>query len=628
MNINNFSGGIISAAAYTRLRDISASDAGNVEHDDEGALVTKAGHRRVSSDREAFVSIFAHWGFVLAVTADGELKWQTEALFTQTDASRALFRSFTPPRTGFDTIDPTDYATDENVVFISNAYVQLKVTLENGEDPIAYPFYLPHPGPFAFQSEREDPIDGQRRQFSRSVTGRPTRRDRSLYQVDTDPDGTAADRGDGVFVRLQVIKTLSQDGDDALAYPIEAVGPSGTIEGKLQGTFFQLIILAEQLELDTDADYIDIFQSLSTAENEDTDYYFIGRVPYAAGTYGLRIFDDAEIQTERLLVEPLDEPAWRLSARSNERIYANTGNDNIIWMTYWESGEKYLRTFTDQIPVNTGGFPITGLKLLQQNALTVYTENRIFLLNVDPIAELHRVTEVISTKDDKDAPIGCIAPESLVDVNGYHYFLSSNRQVYRFGGQRVTWVSDTINPTLAKMPRALAKKAIGFARGLHYCLVYPSTPESTDNDAILCYDTPRKIWWKDDLGIAAYSRGQSGAEYALIDSLVVLLNVGTLANDAPIEWFWRGNKVLLPLNTLIHSLFIGGLPEDIGIAAIALSVKLKTEEGEQTQTMTIESAVDFWEQIVGFNLRGRSVQVELSGVGRMKIDRLAFNPEP
>lgn len=628
MNINNFSGGIISAAAYTRLRDISASDAGNVHHDDEGALVTRAGHRRISSDREAFVSIFAHWGFVLAVTAEGDLKWETEAVFTDTDTSRALFRSFSPARTGFDTLGPTNFITDENVVFVSNAYVQLKVVLEDGEDPVAYPFYLPHPGPFAFQGEEEDP-DGQRRQFSRSVISRSSvRRDRSLYQIDTNPDGTAVTQQDGVFIRLQVIKTLSQDGDDPLAYPIEAVGPSGEIDGRFQGTFFQLVIAPGQLESDTDADYIDIFQSLSTAENEDTDYYFIGRVPYAAGTYGLRVFEDTEIQTERVLVEPLEEPAWQLSTRSNERLYLNSGDDNVIWMTYWEAGEQYFRTVRDKLPVNTGGFPITGLKILQQNMLVVYTENRIFLLSVDPIAEQHRVTEVISTKDDKDAPIGCIAPESLVDVNGYHYFLSSNRQVYRFGGQRITWVSDTINPTLTKMPRTLSKKAVGFARGLIYCLAYPSTPDSTENDAILCYDTPRKIWWKDALNITAFSRGQEGNEYALIDNFPVFLNEGTLDNGEQIEWFWRGNKVLIPLNTLIHSLFIGGLPEDIGTDSIQLSVKLTTEEGEQTETMTIESALNFWEQIVGFNLRGRSVQVTLSGVGRMKIDRLEFNPKP
>ena len=387
-------------------------------------------------------------------------------------------------------------------------------------------------------------------------------------------------------------------------------------------------IEASDLSRDTDADYIDVFQTESTAQTSDATYYFLGRIPYATGTHRLSTTSDTDLETERTLVEPLAEPAWQLSARSNERLYLNSGNDNKIWMTYWESGEQYFRTVRDSIPVNTGGFPITGLKTFQQNMLAVYTENRIFLLSVDPIAEQHRILEVITTKDDKDAPIGCIAPESLVDVNGYHYFLSSNRQVYRFGGQRVTWVSDTINPTLAKMPRTPSKKAVGFARGLIYCLAYPSTPESTENDAILCYDTPRKFWWKDDLNISVFSRGQAGAEYALIDRFPAFLNVGTLDNGEPIQWFWRGNKVLLPLNTLIHSLFIGGLPEDIGTDAIELSVKLKTEEGEQTQTMLIESAVNFWEQIVGFNLRGRSVQVELSGVGRMKIDRLEFNPAP
>ncbi len=606
MNINNFSGAIISAAAYTRLRDISASDADNVRHDDEGALVTRPGHRQLPAGNDTIVAIFAHWGYVLAVTAAGELKWETEAVLADAETGDDLFRSFIPARGGFDVEQPTDFLTDENVVFVSNANVQLKVVFWGAffgvaTDPDAYPFYLPEPG---------------------------------AYKVH---ERAVGESGDGhVYLRFQLIKTLSQDADHYEDYPIEAVGPSRlavTTTGEEQvpnDQVFDIEITAGDiiLNLDTDVDYIDVFQTLSTAENENAEYYFIARIPHQAGDYRISTKLDTAIETERTLVEPLDTPAWQIATRSNERLYLNSGNDNKIWMTYWESGEKYLRTVTDSLPVNTGGYPITGLKILQQNMLVVYTENRIFLLSVDPIAEQHRILEVITTKDDKDAPIGCVAPESIVDVNGYHYFLSSNRQVYRFGGQRVTWVSDTINPTLAKMPRALSKKAFGFARGLTYCLAYPSTPESIGNDAVLYYDTPRKLWWKDALGITAFSRGQSGAEYALIERYLSLLNTGTLDNGEQIHWLWRGNKVLLPLNTLIHSLFIGGLPEDIGTDSIELQVKLKTEEGEQTQTLMIESAVNFWEQIVGFNLRGRSVQVELSGIGRMKIDRLEFNPQP
>lgn len=571
-----------------------------MRHDDEGALITRPGHRQLPAGADTIVAIFAHWGYVLAVTAAGELKWETEAVLADAEAGDDLFRSFIPARGGFDITQPTDFITDENVVFVSNTNAQLKVVLvAGGSRPDAYPFYLPEP---------------------------------EAYKVHERAVGESG--GGHVYLRYQLVKTLPQDTGPYADYPIEAVGPSRlavTTTGEQQVPNDQALdieIATRDLISDTDADYIDFFQTFSTADTEDTEYYFIARIPHQEGDHRISTKPDTEIETQRLLVEPLDTPAWQIATRSNERLYLNSGDDNKIWMTYWESGEKYLRTVTDSLPVNTGGYPITGLKILQQNMLVVYTENRIFLLSVDPIAEQHRILEVITTKDDKDAPIGCVAPESIVDVNGYHYFLSSNRQVYRFGGQRVTWVSDTINPTLAKLPRALSKKAFGFARGLTYCLAYPSTPESTGNDAVLYYDTPRKLWWKDALGITAFSRGQSGAEYALIERYLSLLNTGTLDNGEQIQWLWRGNKVLLPLNTLIHSLFIGGLPEDIGTDSIELQVKLKTEEGEQTQTLIIESAVNFWEQIVGFNLRGRSVQVELSGVGRMKIDRLEFNPQP
>lgn len=591
MNINNFSSGIISSAAYSRLRDISAADAANVHHDDEGALVTRLGHRRIPSGRDTITSIFAHWTYVLCVTGAGELKWETETRILNAGAGDDLFRSFIPARTGFDVTTPTRFITDENSVFVSNANVQLKVVLTAESDPVAYPFYLPHLG---------------------AITVRWT------------------GSGDDVYLRLQPIKTLSQPDDEPFwNYPIEAVGRSGLAASQVPNdAVLDIDIEASDLASDTDADYIDVFQTQSTAETSDAEYFYIGRIPYQVGTHRLSTIADTDLETERTLIEPLDEPVWEIEGRSNERLYLNTGKDNRVWMTYHDSGEKYLRSVTDYIDVNTGGYRLTGLKTLGQDTLAVYTENRIFLMSTDPIGELHRVYEVVSSRDDRDAPIGCIASESLVDIDGDHYFLSGNRQIYSFNGQRVKWVSAAINPTLAKVPRDGAKSAVGFARALTYCLCYPSEPASDGNDAMVLFDTQRNLWWKDDLPIAEVSKGHTQYEYGLIDGWPALLNTGDLDNGEPIEWSWRGNKLLIPLNTLIHSLFIGVLPEDIGVETVEISVTLKTEEGEQTRTIEVSRALNYWDQYVGFNLRGRSVQVTLSGRGAMKIDRLLFNPEP
>ena len=624
MNIDNFSAAIIAAAAYSRHRDISAVDAANVRHDDEGALIVRPGYRRMPSDNEQIVSIFAHWGYVLVVTHAGELKWDTEQRLIDAQAGDSLFRSFIPARTGFDVSSPTRFIVNESEVFLSNANSQLKVIFENETDPVAYPFYLPPLGPVlirrvipraARESESESPSAG----------GHP----RSRYQPGRDTEGTPITLTDDVYIRLQTIKTGSQSEDHFWYYPIEAVGFSVLVETRISNeVVLDITIDASHLSSDTDADFIDVFQTLSTAATSDALYYFIGRIPYRVGTYRLSTVKDTALETQRTLIEPLAEPAWQLAEASNERLYLNTGKDNRIWMTHYENGASYFRSVTDYVDVKTGGFRMTGLKKLQQNVLAVYTENRIYLLSIDPTPEQHRVLQVINSRDDTDAPIGCFAPESLVDINGYHYFLAPNQQVYRFGGERLRWMSDAINPILVKMPRTPSKKAIGFARGFIYCLAYPSTPVSRENDAMLLYDTQRKTWWKDSIRLSEVSKGQTQSEYALIDKWPALLNTGVRDNEERIEWYWRGNKVLIPLNTLIHSLFIGALPEDIGEESLTISVALKTEEGEQTQTLEIESAIDYWQQYVGFNLRGRSVQVTISGTGRMKIDRLIFNPDP
>ena len=610
MNIDNFGAGILSAAAFTPLRDISAQDAGNVRHSDiDGALIVRPGYRRSSLDAEPLVAIFAHVGYILVLTAAGELKWESEQRVEDTEAAASVFRPFMPDRTGFETTRPTNFIASDNDVFVSNsnALRQLKIVFRDGLDPEAVPFYIP-------------PL----RSFTVTWTGTAARAEFSRGRVaDTGPEDDGR-----VWVRFQPIKTLSQNDDDPSFYPIEAVGKSSVIRDKVPvNTVLTAEIVADVLDPETDADYIDVFQSLTTAENAYADFYFVGRFPYAVGSYVQRIFDDLDVETARVMVEPIDEPIWQLSEITNERLYLNSGRDNRIWMTYYDTNEKYLRTVTDYYDVNTGGFPITGLKTLQQSVLAVYTENRIFLLNVDPIAELHSVIEIVSNRDDKDAPIGCVAPESLVDIEGVHYFLSPSRQVYAFDGHRVQWVSKSVNPTLVKMPKLPSKKATAFARGLKYCLCYPSTPESTENDALLEYDTQRKLWWKDDLRVATISKGRSQQEYAIIDGWPAVLDTGIRDSGEPIEWFWKGNKILIPLNTLIHSVFIGILPEDVDIELLEVLVTLKTEEATQTQRLVGKAAVNFWEQFLGFNLRGRSVEVTLSGTGVMKIDRLVFNPE-
>lgn len=695
MNITNFTPGVIPSAAYSNLRDVSASDAENVRNDAEGALIVRPGFRELPADAEQVVAVFAHEGYVLGVTADGELKWDRESHLLD-PASTTGFRSFIPARTGFDTTQRVQFIAYDAVVFVSNANTQLKVIFHEDSQLIqnqveAYPFYLPPPviaqigwtggnivytyTPYVDRAvgARTGPnrfIDAFASAPAGAAVGasyydttaqkwyryRVARRGAGAWGEMDPPSGwvghypsreafaasgrigivftgetvEVANRNTGtdpVYVRAQLIKTLNQDAATYDAYPIEAVGRSTLLGEMPSDTAIEFVITSVSL-LDTDADFLDIFQTETTAENADAEYYYIGRIPYAVGTYQVSTQTDTAIENERVLIEPVETPAWTIVEATEERLYMATGDDNRVYMTHYDTSEQYLRSVTDYFPVKTDGRAITGIKLINENLLAIYTENKIYMVATDPIAELHRVIQTITSRDHRDAPIGCIAPESLVDIDGEHYFLSGTKQVYKFAGQRPVWVSEPINPMLEKMPRAVASEAVGFARDMEYCLSYASAPESRGNDAMVCYHTKYRTWWKDSLNLTGISKGQTQQEYAVINRTPVLLNTGTSDMDGiPIQWSWKGNKILLPLNTLIHSLFIGVLPEDIGDESVTVGVMLKTEEGEQTGELEVHRGLNFWEQFIGFNLRGRSVQVTLSGEGAMKIDRLTFNPE-
>ena len=195
MNIDNFSAAIIAAAAYSRHRDISAVDAANVLHDDEGALIVRPGYRRMPSDNEQIVSIFAHWGYVLAVTQAGELKWETEQRLIGAQAGDSLFRSFIPARTGFDVSSPTRFIANESEVFLSNANSQLKVIFHSDTDPVAFPFYLP-------------PLQGVNIGYTLDGTAQGVRANFSRSRVSLPSGGRQTQVG--VYIRLQPIKTIPQ----------------------------------------------------------------------------------------------------------------------------------------------------------------------------------------------------------------------------------------------------------------------------------------------------------------------------------------------------------------------------------------------------------------------------------
>ena len=58
-----------------------------------------------------------------------------------------------------------------------------------------------------------------------------------------------------------------------------------------------------------------------------------------------------------------------------------------------------------------------------------------------------------------------------------------------------------------------------------------------------------------------------------------------------------------------------------------ITVKLRTEQGEETQNLEVEDAFDYFSQQAGFALWGRTAELEISGEGPATIDRIVLNQE-
>ena len=294
--------------------------------------------------------------------------------------------------------------------------------------------------------------------------------------------------------------------------------------------------------------------------------------------------------------------------------------------------------------MDTGGEPITGIKTLRERQLAVYTPHRIILIQTDPIAELTIIISVFNTSD-RDEAVGCIAPDSLVSMGGYHYFLSANKRILRFGGSFPTWQSskiqselETINIEYPDDGSAGISNAVGVGHKGFYYLAFPSGAREDlqltwrdrplayrgapvgwrhdDNrpNLTLIYDVDRDRWYEDGFGVESYTKdvNSSGNRrlYGVIDGMIYSLYE---SDDEVFGWTWQSNVFNLAPRTFIYNVFAR-----LNGAGI-VDVTLTTEEGTSVRTVEIDNAFSYFEHRAGFNLRGETTRTSDDSLFRQNV---------
>lgn len=404
------------------------------------------------------------------------------------------------------------------------------------------------------------------------------------------------------------------------------------------------------------ADYVDVYRSRRRDPPAPYagGFYLMARLPHE-DTYEFTLKFPA---TDNVLLENwIDElpeqgevVSWRYAEVDSHRIYAVTPDESRIYLSYFDGiAERRYMNLVDYIDLPLAGDPITGIKFLDDTYLAVYTVHRILLVYTDPAPELIQVRGQYS-QGPNDEAVGCVAPQSLVEIDQYHYFLSANKRVYRFGGRRPTWASSHVQPLLEPLniPEAddasvQLSGAVAVAHKGFYCISFPSLEVAAVSDSMwqgrginwrdgstewrtdlsksnttLIYDMDRDKWYRDGFGVDSYTKDSRDRLYGIIRG-----NIYALYDDPDSEeviyWAWHSNYLMLPPRTVIYNVNVKTqVPVD-------MTLTVRTEEASQTRELAAADANDYWGQYAGFNLRGRTARLSIEGSGRTVIDRITIN---
>lgn len=361
------------------------------------------------------------------------------------------------------------------------------------------------------------------------------------------------------------------------------------------------------------ADYVDVY---STHGGRDGGYYWIARMPVdGTMTYKFPIPDPNTSQ-----VLDFETPDWEYIAVNEFRAYVAEENSNRIYLSYFNpgTGERLYRQFTDFIDLDLNGGYITGLHFLRDTHLVVYASNQIQILSTDPIPALHAVIDFIKPRDEKGEFIGCISPQSIVDLGGIHYFLATDKRIYAFDGAQLREKSDKVHGVLQTISQL--QNVVGFSYDRHYMLSV-STETDGDPNTTLVYDTIHNVWWQDDFGVADAMKDAAGNVYGVINGQTYQLYVGETDAGQPIRRTWRSHPFYGKLSQWWESVHVS--PQDPAV----IDVEAYTEQDRVEGQLDIESVRDVFAQRMGMSLWGRTLTVEIQTESAAAIDRIAINEQ-
>lgn len=648
--ITGFTAGLIPNAAWTRFRNTAASDMDGLRVHPQGFLESRAGHTWIFHD-EPVEDFFIYKNLVIAII-DSNLRWGR----LNNNQIGVVFSDFDPVinlnATKGWSFTVLDNATGE-YIFMGNGTGELTGGLggvyvidltdvfahEQPQAPTAYHFYLNKP----------------------TIS--------SVTIVDPGRSGESRLEKRPIAFRVQVVQTLN-DVPIAVSEPSEPILlsgfntlradqsaadiPSGTevrtryrVQFNLPSRGIANKMYIYRAERNHDGGLVSLFRRVGIVDyptlDTQTGSQFEGL---------MEITDDGFSTSDHIIPDAGEKVAWKYIETDGVRSYAVPENSDRLYFSYFDGiSERLYRNFSDELAIPTDGEPITGLKFLRRNYLVVYTARRIILIRTDPIASRCTVVDQIPTESN-DSSIGCYAPRSLVNHSGYHFFVASDKRVYRYGGQNVRWIGDKIEPLLVPLDVEIPDNVLFTPANIHgaiheglYYLSYPNLHEPPANaiywrnqtvswrdngldwkpslsphapNTTLIYDIERERWYKDQFGVSTFAKDSFDRLYGIIRKSVFRMYDDP---DMAVPWRWKSNKFILPQYMLLFNVFVYSQTE------ADITVTLRTEQGEETQSLVVEDAFDYFSQYAGFSLWGRTAEIEIEGYGPVTIDRIVLNEE-
>lgn len=591
----NFSGGLITNPGdhASRNREVTAQWLMNCRSDEQGWLAVRNGRIKLS-EQSRITAIFAHQGYVFAIVDHTELKWATGEDFT--------FQSFAPVVNvqvndlirGHANFIPIG---DEKI-FVGGLAETLVIDISE-EIPSIQLFRLP-----------DTPTLG--------------------HDVGTLREGDIE-----VGLRAQAM-IADDDGNRIVVAPISEIfrtlninDPEGLSADELTTLTVSVSVLNSDL-VAAGVTHIEFWTTILGYDSDDlTNLVSLGRIRYEVGETITTAYSNPLLSKLTSYVDAGEDANFQYLAVDDFRAYAAERNSNRLYFSYYDpvTHERLYQNFTDFDNLELQGGEITGLHFLNETRLIVFATNQIQMYSVDPDPSLIQVFEIISPGTDRGKVIGCVSPQSIVDVSSQIYFLAANNYVYRLDERGLAPISDPVNAVFQTVRKRatdtgklLLTHAVGFVHQENYLLSLPINEDEPTRTII--YDLVTRAWWQDDFGIFAVSKNESDRIFGIINGRLYALYEGDDDDETPIERNWKGNPYFQHSHSHWESVHVYGL------AAMTVDVVASTEQDRVEGTIDTFDAGDWFGSRMGVGLRGRYYIVEITTESLAAIDRITVNERP